>query len=80
VAWHFVVKSTDVSEERTDSIFRVKGYAKKTTSKSQATNIAPIITCFLVYSLTLKMEAVRSSETLVNDRITRLRISEDSIL
>jgi hypothetical protein len=50
MGWNYVY-STDISEERTVSIFRVEDLAKQETSKTKAT---------------LNMEAVRSSETSVD--------------
>jgi hypothetical protein len=76
--WRLVVrwKFIDVSEERTAYIFRVEEYAKQITSKNQTA-----LFTFVPYYLTLKMEAVRSSETAVNFfRIIRRHIPEDCAL
>jgi hypothetical protein len=65
---------TDVSEELVSSIFREEKTRKKEKSVSKR------LTLFsLAYFSILKMEATRSSETLVLTRYTRRHIPEDSI-
>jgi hypothetical protein len=71
----------DVSEEHTSSIFKVKEQAKQVAYKKwSAYHIFFLITC-LAYSSTLKIEAVRSSETSVSFyRTTRRHILGDTIV
>jgi hypothetical protein len=69
--WHRVgLVTTDVSEERVDSIFRVERISKLGTTLA----VRSLILYFL------KMEATRSSETSVLTRPTRRHIPEDGTL
>jgi hypothetical protein len=71
---HVGLVSSDVSEERVTSIFRVK----KSASEEQFYELAR--NCSLADFSTLKIEAIRSSETLVLTRSTRHLIPDGSIL
>jgi hypothetical protein len=92
--WHCVdVVLTDVSEECIASIFRVEGKIRKSESEETARTgassasslLAPVLTVsllmdFLIFPSTLKMEAIRFSETSVNTTSTWCHIPEDCFL
>jgi hypothetical protein len=79
---------TDVSEERTASIFRVEEKRIKSASEKPARAGASLWTparagsslVDFLFSSTLKMEAISSSETSVNTLYTRHNIPEDCFL
>jgi hypothetical protein len=60
-----MVKFTYVSEERTVSTLSIEQYVKQTTTGMQAGRTSFLLHATVVYSLTMKMEAVRFTETLV---------------
>jgi hypothetical protein len=62
---------TDVSEDRIASIFRV-------TLESPSIQELTVSLCTCSYSVTLKMEAIRSSETSVLIRATRRHLPENA--
>jgi hypothetical protein len=55
-----VWRQSDGSKEHSASIFMVKEYAKRETSRSERQTL---LASFVAYSLTLKMVAIRPSET-----------------
>jgi hypothetical protein len=68
--------STYVSEERIASTFRVEKSARLPSSLQPPAHAGSSLADFS----TLKMEAIRSSETSVNARSTQRHIPEDGIL
>jgi hypothetical protein len=90
VVAHVGIVLTDVSEDRIASIFRVEEKKKKIRERGTSLSrcrldislLAPAhagtsLADFLLFSCTLKMEAIRSSEMSVNTISTRCHISED---
>jgi hypothetical protein len=72
-------KFTDILEEHTASIFRVEESAMQ--AEHSACSLLLLVCCVFDLLMTLKKEAVRSSETLVNFyQTTWCRIPEDSTL
>jgi hypothetical protein len=89
--WHRVeVVLTDVSEERIPSIFRVEGKIRKSAREASVRDVKRrlLLTSLTdaspadshIFPSTLKMEAIRSSETSVNTTSTRCHIPEDCFL
>jgi hypothetical protein len=71
-------KSTDVLEQCTAFIIRVDNRPKQENGTNQMASTATLVASCLAYSLTLKMEAVCSSDTLVHFyRTTKHYIPED---
>jgi hypothetical protein len=73
---------TDISEERIASIFRVEKSASEDPAWAGVSKLQPPDHAGspLADFYTLKMEAIRSSETSVHTRSTRRHIPEDGIL
>jgi hypothetical protein len=67
---------TDVTEERIASFFRVEEKGSTWALAGAGSSLAE----FLLFSSTLKMEAIRSSETSVNTMSTRGHIPENCFL
>jgi hypothetical protein len=59
-------KSTEVSEEYVATIFRIEEYAKQEISIKQKASRALLLVYFLVYSSTLKIEAIYFFETSID--------------
>jgi hypothetical protein len=79
--WFHVWQFTDVSQERIASIFSVEERTKQVTRIVKAFTACFLLVAWLVYSSTVKTEAVRSSETSVNFNWTaRRHVSEDNNL
>jgi hypothetical protein len=70
---------TDISEDRIASIFRVNECEQAQNEFYESLPIQELTTslCACSHSFTLKMEAIRSSETSVLIRATRRHLPED---